>query len=137
MENWRSSDSDLPERMDGNRLYRFSKVLEGHLGDVRTRALPQCPHLVWAKPAPLNQSAPGNLYQSQKLLSLIEDSNLSADNLNENMIKGGSKKMRKCQKVNVFDRRLTSRCRRFWDGKRRGIYRMELEEPSGGRSRQK
>lgn len=90
MENWRSSDSDLPERMDGNRLYRFSKVLEGHLGDVRTRALPQCPHLVWAKPAPLNQSAPGNLYQSQKLLSLIEDSNLSADNLNENMIKDAS-----------------------------------------------
>lgn len=91
MEEWHSSNSDLPERMDGNRLYRFSKVLEGHLGDVRTRSLPQCPHLVWAKPVPLNQSAPGNLYQSQKLLSLIEESNLPVDNFNENTIKGGSR----------------------------------------------
>lgn len=41
------------------------------------------------------------------------------------------------KKVNVFNRRLTSRCRRFRVGKRRGIYRMELEEPTGGRSRQK
>ncbi|XP_050300873.1 membrane-bound transcription factor site-1 protease isoform X2 [Anthonomus grandis grandis] len=74
LDNWKhQTETDLPIRMEGNRLYRFSKVLESGLGDSHTRVLPQCPHLVWAHPVPLNQTAPGNLYQSQKLLSLSED----------------------------------------------------------------
>ncbi|XP_067651684.1 membrane-bound transcription factor site-1 protease-like isoform X1 [Haliotis asinina] len=59
---------DLPERMEGNHLHRYSKVLEGHLGTARHRPLPTCPHLVWAPPHPLNKSAPSNLYQHQKLM---------------------------------------------------------------------
>lgn len=66
-------DTELPERMEGNKLYRYSKVLDNHLGDKQARALPQCPHLVWTQPVPLNISAPTNFYQSQKLLSLSED----------------------------------------------------------------
>lgn len=62
--------TDLPQRMEGNHLYRYSKVLENHMGTLQTRALPPCPHLVWAQPVPLNKSAPTNLYKSQKLLSL-------------------------------------------------------------------
>lgn len=65
--------TDLPLRMEGNRLYRYSKVLEGHLGEPQARALPTCPHLIWTVPIPLNISAPTNLYQTQKLLSLIDD----------------------------------------------------------------
>lgn len=55
------------------RLYRYSKVLESRLGEAQAKPLPQCPHLVWAHPIPLNVSAPTNLYQPQKLLSLLED----------------------------------------------------------------
>lgn len=42
----------------GNHLYRYSKVLEAHLGDPKPRPLPACPHLSWAKPQPLNETAP-------------------------------------------------------------------------------
>lgn len=88
MENWYGvADTELPVRMEGNRLYRFSKVLDGNLGEAQTRPLPQCPHLVWANPVPLNQSAPTNLYQSQKLLSLIEDDVVPVVNNAENTIK--------------------------------------------------
>ncbi|XP_066138498.1 membrane-bound transcription factor site-1 protease isoform X2 [Euwallacea fornicatus] len=90
MENWQEGlDTEAPTRMESNRLYRFSKVIEGHLGETHTRPLPQCPHLVWAKPLPLNQSAAGNLYQAQKLLSLMEESNIPLDlnNNAENTIK--------------------------------------------------
>lgn len=61
---------DLPERMEGNHLHRYSKVIEGHMGTPRPRPLPPCPNLNWAKPYPLNISAPSNLYQPQKLLSI-------------------------------------------------------------------
>lgn len=80
-------ETDIPVRMDGNRLYRYSKVLEGNLGESQARPLPQCPHLVWSHPIPLNVSAPSNLYQSQKLLSLMEDIALPTLNI-ENIIKG-------------------------------------------------
>lgn len=80
-------ETEVPTRMDGNRLYRYSKVLEGNLGESQARPLPQCPHLAWAHPVPLNVSAPSNLYQSQKLLSLVEDINLPPANT-ENLIKG-------------------------------------------------
>lgn len=74
MHEWQvGAEVDSPLRLETNRLYRFSKVLENHLDAGIVRALPQCPHLVWANPVPLNQSAPGNLYQSQKLLALIEE----------------------------------------------------------------
>lgn len=64
---------ELPERMEGNHLYRFSKVLENHLGSSQSRVLPACPHLVWAQSHPLNISAPTNFYQAQKLLSIESD----------------------------------------------------------------
>ncbi|XP_045191862.2 membrane-bound transcription factor site-1 protease-like [Mercenaria mercenaria] len=75
----------LPERMEGNHLHRYSKVIEGHLGTPRARPLPVCPNLVWAKPHPLNITAPSNLYQPQKLLSI---NNFDAVNLN---VMGGPK----------------------------------------------
>ena len=62
----------LPLRMDGNRLHRFSKVLDTNIGQnhVSTRILPQCPRLKSTLAEPLNQTAPSNLYKSQKLLLL-------------------------------------------------------------------
>eukprot|EP00058_Branchiostoma_floridae_P008759 XP_002594247.1 hypothetical protein BRAFLDRAFT_65099 [Branchiostoma floridae] len=60
---------ELPERMEGNHLARYSKVLESSLAG-QTRPLPACPHLSWAKGEPLNKSAPSNLYMHQKLLSI-------------------------------------------------------------------
>ncbi|XP_038070006.1 membrane-bound transcription factor site-1 protease-like [Patiria miniata] len=63
----------LPTRMEGNHLYRYSKVLDPHqLGDPKPRPLPACPHLAWAKGEPLNISAPSNLFKHQKLLSILE-----------------------------------------------------------------
>jgi len=64
---------DLPQRMEGNNLLRYSKVLENHLGSTQARPLPPCPYLSWAQPYPLNQSAPTNLFKSQKLLSVDLD----------------------------------------------------------------
>lgn len=64
---------DLPQRMDGNRLHRFSKVLDTNIGQenhVNTRILPACPTLNISIPEPLNKTAPSNLYKSQKLLLL-------------------------------------------------------------------
>ncbi|XP_050499570.1 membrane-bound transcription factor site-1 protease isoform X1 [Diabrotica virgifera virgifera] len=65
-----------PHRMEGNRLYRYSNVLEKSLGEAQARPIPPCPHLIYTQPVPLNVSAPSNLYQSQKLLSLIEEVNV-------------------------------------------------------------
>ncbi|XP_052827595.1 membrane-bound transcription factor site-1 protease [Octopus bimaculoides] len=61
---------NLPERMEGNHLHRYSKVLEGHLGNPKPRPLPPCPHQSWAAPHLLNISAPSNLFQQPKLLSV-------------------------------------------------------------------
>ncbi|CAH0547704.1 unnamed protein product [Brassicogethes aeneus] len=82
--------TEHPARMEGNRLYRYSKVLEANLGESQTKPLPQCPHLVYSHPVPLNVSAPTNLYQSQKLLSLIEDASAPLHNVNDNLIKDAS-----------------------------------------------
>merc|ERR1712020_802620 len=62
----------LPQRMDGNRLHRFSKVLDTNIGQNHwnTRILPPCPKLNPTQPEPLNRTAPSNLYKSQKLLLL-------------------------------------------------------------------
>ncbi|KAM7058356.1 membrane-bound transcription factor site-1 protease isoform 1-T2 [Molossus nigricans] len=65
--------SPTPERMEGNHLHRYSKVLEARLGGPEPRALPACPHLSWAKPQPLNETAPSNLWKHQKLLSIDLD----------------------------------------------------------------
>uniref|UniRef100_A0A6Q2X6K8 Membrane-bound transcription factor site-1 protease n=1 Tax=Esox lucius TaxID=8010 RepID=A0A6Q2X6K8_ESOLU len=67
------TDHPLPERLEGNHLYRYSKVLEAHLGDPKPRPLPACPHLSWSKPQPLNETAPSNLWKHQKLLSIDMD----------------------------------------------------------------
>ncbi|XP_023211189.1 membrane-bound transcription factor site-1 protease-like [Centruroides sculpturatus] len=64
------SFKELPQRMDGNHLYRYSKVLEDHMGTGQTRPLPTCIRLKWATPYPLNKSAPSSLYKAQKLLSV-------------------------------------------------------------------
>ncbi|CAB3366260.1 Hypothetical predicted protein [Cloeon dipterum] len=85
------ADFPLPQRMDGNHLYRYSKVIESHMGGVRTKPLPQCPHLVWAPPNPLNKSAPTNLYKSQKLLSVLPKSPLELD-LRAPLLNGGGQK---------------------------------------------
>lgn len=42
----------------------------------KARPLPVCPQPVFSAPIPLNKSAPTNLYQSQKLLSVSVDSSL-------------------------------------------------------------
>uniref|UniRef100_W5MI11 Membrane-bound transcription factor site-1 protease n=1 Tax=Lepisosteus oculatus TaxID=7918 RepID=W5MI11_LEPOC len=64
------TERPLPERLEGNHLYRYSKVLEPHLGDPKPRPLPACPHLSWAKPQPVNLTGPSNLWKSQKLLAI-------------------------------------------------------------------
>jgi len=67
----------LPKRMEGNQLHRYSKVLDP-LGqnsvEPQKRPLPMCSQLVYSVAIPLNKSAPSNLYQSQKLLSISVDS---------------------------------------------------------------
>uniref|UniRef100_A0A8D3DSC2 Membrane-bound transcription factor site-1 protease n=1 Tax=Scophthalmus maximus TaxID=52904 RepID=A0A8D3DSC2_SCOMX len=67
------TERPLPQRLEGNHLYRYSKVLEAHLGDPKPRPLPACPHLSWAKPQPVNETAPSNLWKHQKLLSIDLD----------------------------------------------------------------
>uniref|UniRef100_H3CGJ5 Membrane-bound transcription factor site-1 protease n=1 Tax=Tetraodon nigroviridis TaxID=99883 RepID=H3CGJ5_TETNG len=65
------SDRPLPQRLEaGNHLYRYSKVLEAHLGDPKPRPLPACPHLSWAKPQPVNETAPRTLWEAISKLSL-------------------------------------------------------------------
>lgn len=44
--------------LSGNHLYRYSKVLEHHLGTPQARPLPTCPQLKWVRPHPLNRSGP-------------------------------------------------------------------------------
>ena len=70
------SNEMLPQRMEGNQLHRYSKVLERSgqtSAQPQTRPLPSCPRPVLALPNPLNKSAPSNLYQSQKVLSITLD----------------------------------------------------------------
>uniref|UniRef100_A0A3Q2XY04 Membrane-bound transcription factor site-1 protease n=1 Tax=Hippocampus comes TaxID=109280 RepID=A0A3Q2XY04_HIPCM len=67
------TERPMPQRLEGNHLYRYSKVLEAHLGDPKPRPLPACPHLSWAKPQPVNETAPSNLWKHQKLLSVDLD----------------------------------------------------------------
>ncbi|XP_032813570.1 membrane-bound transcription factor site-1 protease [Petromyzon marinus] len=76
-------EGPLPTRMEGNHLYRYSKVLEAHLGDPKPRPLPACPHLSWAKPQPLNQTAPSNLWKQPKLLAMDPEP-ISFPNLRQN-----------------------------------------------------
>jgi len=61
----------LPERMQGNKLHRYSKVLESNIGDVySTRSLPKCMKLPVLEHLALNTTAPASLYKLQKLLSI-------------------------------------------------------------------
>ena len=76
----------LPQRMEDNRLHRFSKVLETNIGaddrqtaSTSTRILPQCHKLRPSKAQPLNRTAPTNLYRAQKLMSL--NSNIDLESL--------------------------------------------------------
>lgn len=70
------SGGSAPQRMEGNQLHRYSKVLEAPAQSStqpQARPLPSCPQPVFTAPIPLNKSAPSNLYQSQKLLSVNID----------------------------------------------------------------
>ena len=80
LENHRNP-SDLPQRMEDNRLHRFSKVLETNIGADQTsstRILPQCRKLQGSKAQPLNRTAPTNLYRAQKLMSLSANIDLES-----------------------------------------------------------
>ena len=80
LENHRNP-SDLPQRMEDNRLHRFSKVLETNIGADQTsttRILPQCRQLQGSKAQPLNRTAPTNLYRAQKLMSLSSNIDLES-----------------------------------------------------------
>ncbi|XP_065570402.1 membrane-bound transcription factor site-1 protease-like isoform X2 [Artemia franciscana] len=59
----------IPQRLAGNQLHKYSKVLAPNLGGSVTRPLPNCPVPKYTVPVPLNKSAPTNIYQQQKLLS--------------------------------------------------------------------
>lgn len=74
--------------MIGNHLYRYSKVLEAHLGDPKPRPLPACPHLSWAKPQPLNETAPRSVHMRPLPFSttaLSVETNLNLDALSFNI----------------------------------------------------
>lgn len=58
----------LPQRMEGNHLNRYSKVLDSRLGPAQPKPLPVCQKLTWSKAQPLNISATGDLYNHPKLL---------------------------------------------------------------------
>ena len=80
LENHRNP-SDLPQRMEDNRLHRFSKVLETNIGADQTsttRILPHCRQLQGSKAQPLNRTAPTNLYRAQKLMSLSANIDLES-----------------------------------------------------------
>jgi membrane-bound transcription factor site-1 protease len=71
-----AAESHPPQRVEGSSLYRYSKVLEGHVpsvlaGHVVTRSLPSCISLKIETPVPVNASIPNSVFQSQKLLSII------------------------------------------------------------------
>lgn len=61
-------DIALPQRMEGNQLNRYSKVLDSRLGPAQPKALPACPKLIWSKSQALNISVAGDLYHHPKLL---------------------------------------------------------------------
>lgn len=64
----------VPERMDGNHLHKYSKVLDAtQLGAIETVPLPDCPAQAWSKPEPLNITAPENLHKQRWLLSVNLD----------------------------------------------------------------
>ncbi|GLD67094.1 membrane-bound transcription factor site-1 protease [Lates japonicus] len=63
------TERPLPQRLEGNHLTAFCS--EAHLS--QPRPLPACPHLSWAKPQPVNETAPSNLWKHQKLLSVDLD----------------------------------------------------------------
>lgn len=72
----------------GNHLYRYSKVLEAHLGDPKPRPLPACPHLSWAKPQPLNETAPRSVHMRTlpfSITALSVETNLNLDALSFNI----------------------------------------------------
>lgn len=71
---------ETPTRMEGNHLHRYSKVIDGSQGSTHHHPLPQCPSLVWAKPYPINKSAPSDIYQPQRLLSIDIESPLNSAN---------------------------------------------------------
>ncbi|CAK8693279.1 unnamed protein product [Clavelina lepadiformis] len=61
---------DPPQRMENNHLFKYSKVLQNHLGDPRPHEIPSCPSISWARGIPHNGSFPTFLW---KHLSIDED----------------------------------------------------------------
>jgi len=61
----------LPQRMEKNKLHRYSKVLQSNIGDVySTKELPRCNKLLPLEHMALNTTAPASLYKLQRLLSV-------------------------------------------------------------------
>uniref|UniRef100_H2YTR4 Membrane-bound transcription factor site-1 protease n=1 Tax=Ciona savignyi TaxID=51511 RepID=H2YTR4_CIOSA len=48
----------LPVRMEGNHLFKYSKVLESHLGDPVSKPQPSCPVITWESQDFINESSP-------------------------------------------------------------------------------
>ncbi|KAK3746384.1 hypothetical protein QZH41_018216 [Actinostola sp. cb2023] len=70
----KASASQKPERMEGNHLHKYSKVLDGtKLGTSQPRPLPACPHIVWATPHPVNKTLPASLHRGPQPLSINSD----------------------------------------------------------------
>nr|XP_002122807.1 membrane-bound transcription factor site-1 protease [Ciona intestinalis] len=58
---------EFPNRMEGNHLFKYSKVLEAHLGKPIPRPLPSCSSLEWELPFFINESSPQFMWKPQKL----------------------------------------------------------------------
>ncbi len=62
-----------PQRMEGNQLFKYSKVINEQL---KRKPLPACLTMHLQTAIPLNTTAPDNLFKSQKLLSVDIDPRL-------------------------------------------------------------
>lgn len=62
-----------PERLAGNHLYRFSKVLENSLV-LRKKSLPLCPALLYILPQAINKSETEQVWKHRPLLAIDLDS---------------------------------------------------------------
>ncbi|XP_066916313.1 membrane-bound transcription factor site-1 protease-like [Clytia hemisphaerica] len=61
-EHFHSDESDLPTRLEGNKLHDYSKVIELGKNGVKYRDLPSCPSLKWSKPFIRQGEVPKDLF---------------------------------------------------------------------------
>nr|XP_039254753.1 membrane-bound transcription factor site-1 protease-like isoform X1 [Styela clava] len=70
-------NDQLPRRMDGNHLFKYSKVLDYQIGQPQYTDMPFCPQLKMTSTKPLNNSTSLNVWKHPNLLSI--DVSLSSD----------------------------------------------------------